>query len=253
MKKILLIVLCFVLVFLMTSCTKSEEVIISKYFQAMGLNDRDTMTSMAVEPKKVEYKSYKIVSIDEPEISEYALPLMVENLSQLKNDRNKQLELVRDKKDELDELEFELEETRRSSKKRELRKKIDETNQLIDEETEKFKEMVVKISKEKDKIEMERSLIKLSAGIESNAEIYSGETHNTKVVVKVTLNDGSEKDYVFLLRRYLVKVQDKILGNRYLILKIMTADEFEQEKQKEEATITETEEVSEETTQETQE
>ena len=83
MKKIILLAALFSLIFGMTSCQTGEDVTVEKYFQAMKHNDKDTMSAMAVEPKDLEYKAFKIIKVSEPQVTELALPGMEKQLLDL--------------------------------------------------------------------------------------------------------------------------------------------------------------------------
>lgn len=47
MKKTILLLAMFGVMIFMTACQKGEEATISKYFEAMKMNDTDTLASMA--------------------------------------------------------------------------------------------------------------------------------------------------------------------------------------------------------------
>lgn len=248
MKKVLLLIVLFGLIFITTSCQKSEEVTVSKYFQAMRHNDKDTMSSMAAEPKHLEYKSYKIVSIDEPLTLEYDLPALVQKLDESKKEKNNLALEAGDKRDDVEDLKDELEETRRASKKRELRKKIEEAEVAFYQAEQGYKDLVKKIGELKKKIEFERNIINLSTGIKKNAEMFQGVINQSVVRTNVTLNNDTQNDYVFVLRKYVFTVNEKERPCRWIILKILSAEEYEKEmKEVQKDVAPPTEEVTEET------
>ena len=98
MKKILLLLVLSSLFFLSNSCQKPEEMIVTKYFQAMKNDDRDVMTSMAIEPKYFRFESYEIVSISEPVINDAPLPVYMEELKAVEKKRADQARIALDKK-----------------------------------------------------------------------------------------------------------------------------------------------------------
>ena len=108
MKKTILLVALFSLIFGMTSCQKGEDVTVTKYFQAMKHNDKDTMAAMAVEPKDLEYKAFKIVKVSEPEVTTLELPAMEKLLVDLKKQRNDQVNIATEKKFDVEDLQDEL-------------------------------------------------------------------------------------------------------------------------------------------------
>jgi hypothetical protein len=248
MKKVLLLIVLFGLIFITTSCQKSEEVTVSKYFQAMRHNDKDTMSSMAAEPKHLEYKSYKIVSIDEPLTLEYDLPALIQKLDESKKEKNNLALEAGDKRDDVEDLKDELEETRRASKKRELRKKIEEAEVAFYQAEQGYKDLVKKIGELKKKIEFERNIINLSTGIKKNAEMFQGVINQSVVRTNVTLNNDTQNEYVFVLRKYVFMINEKERPCRWIILKILSAEEYEKEmKEVQKDVPPPTEEVTEET------
>ncbi len=255
MKKYLLVIALISLILVMTSCKKQEEVTISKYFQAMlhgEKGDIDTMSAMALEPVYIQYESYKIISVSEPVVQEYQLPLLISKLENLTKERKNQVKTALDKKYELEDIEDELDETRRASKKRELKKKIGDMEVIVKEEEQKVRDLQFKINALKNEIDSEKNLTKISSGLVKNPETYKGETQTSKSDVKVTLKNGSEKDYVFVLKKYDIKINEdaNILKSRFVIIKIQSTEEFEKVEQGEKEKAVETEEVREEETKE---
>lgn len=248
MKKIILLLALFSVIFTLTSCQKAEEITVTKYFHAMQANDKDTMSTMAVEPKDIEFKSFKLTVGDEPMISPLALPDLQKQKADLTKARKDQMNVAWDKKDELDELEFELEETRRRTKKIELQNRIKKIEVELEEEEQKVKNIQGQINQLTQMIKREKSMITMSTNINQNFDLYSGETHFMKVLADVTLTNNETKKYVFLLRKDLLKIEDRAIpAGRLIITKIETEEDFQKMMQeKEEAEKTTTEEVTEE-------
>ena len=248
MRKTILFVALFSLILGMISCGSGEEATVTKYFQAMKHNDKDTMGAMAVEPKDLEYKSFKIISVGEPMVTELELPTLQKQLADLKKQKKEQVNVAMEKNYDLEDLQDELDETRRRTKKTELQKKIEEAEVIAEEEKQKVLDLQLKINEMEKKIANEKSLVTSSTGVDKNFELYTGETQVSKVIVKVTLTNGEVKDYVFILRRNILKLQDTNRPpGRMLITKIATVEEFEKEQmQQKEEQKTETEEVTEE-------
>jgi len=245
MKKIILLLALLGVIVLMTSCQKAEEVTVSKYFHAMAVNDRDTMATMAYEPRDVEYKAFEVLSIDEPVTKPLELQALIKKLAELERKRREQVNKVMNMTDERDDLEYEVEETRRRSRRAELKKKIEELNVQIEEDTEKVKSLQLDINQAKKEIDREKALITLSTGFRDNLEMFSGDTTTNKVTVKVTLENGEVKDYVFLLRMDTLKVKDREQTGRLIVVKFMTTEEYENVLKEKEAVPEEIEEVSE--------
>ena len=217
-KIILLLALLSVIVFI-TSCQKAEEVTVEKYFQAIAHKDTDTMSTLSYVPKRVEYKAFEVLSIDEPVTKPLELPVLRKKLAEFEREKAALVAAVVEKTEEYEDLDFELEETRRSSKKAELRKKIKELKAEVEEETLKVKNSQLNIGKTKKEIDREEALIALSTGFKENLGMFTGET---------------------------LKLEDKERPGRLIIVKFMTVDEYEKALiEKDAAVEEETEEVSE--------
>lgn len=246
MKKTILLLALFSLIVVLTSCKKAEEITITKYFKAMQHNDKDTMAAMAVEPIAIKFKSFKVVSVDEPVVKELELPAMEQKLKEIDKQKKDQFNVALDKNDVVEELKDELAETRIRARRAELQKQLETAQAEADEERNNYIALNNRLIQMKKNIETEKNMIRHSTGIDKNFELYTGETHILKLTVSVTLGNDEVKDYIFVLRRNLLKFENRPINGRMIITKIATPEEYEQElKQQEEAEKTESEEVSE--------
>lgn len=252
MKKTLLLVAVLSLIMVITSCQKAEEVMVSKYFQAMQHDDRETMSAMAYEPKDIKFTEYEVLSIEEPKTQELQLPGLLKKEQELEKQRKDQVLTTMDKQEELDELMDELDETRRASKKRELNKKIEELEVEVEEDKAKVKSLQLELNKTKKAIEREKALITLSTGMRENLEMFSGDTQLSSLTAKITLESGEQKDFIFLLRKDILRLQDREQVGRQIIVKMMTTDEYKKslEEEKEEEKVEEVTEPEPATTEE---
>ncbi len=226
MKKVFVLFALLSLVVITTSCQKPEEITISKYFQAMKAKDRDTMAAMAAEPFAVEFKSWKIVSSEQPVVEDFTLPKMIEQLAAAKKQKDDQILLVRDKKDALDQLKTKLSETRGSRAKGEVQKEIAAMEIEFETETANYKRDQANYTQIKTQVENEKKMIALSTNIDQNQELLAGKAVTTKTNVMVD-GAGGEKEYLFTLRKYelINPVTNKVHSNRYIILQIQAQDE----------------------------
>jgi hypothetical protein len=229
MKKVLLLAALMSLILITTSCQKPEEITISKYFQAMKAQDRDTMAAMAAEPVALEFKSWELVSSEAPVTEDIMLPKLIQELADAKKKKDDQILLVKDKKDMLDQMRTKLSETRGSRQKADLQKQIVDLEQEAETETANYKRDQMNYTQMKTQVENEKKMVTLSTNIEQNQELFSGKTVNVKSIVKITSASG-EKEYVFLLRKYelLNPVTNKVFSNRFIILNIQPKEESEQ-------------------------
>ena len=224
-----MLIALFGLIVIMTSCQQPEEVTLSQYFQAMAHNDRDTMASMAIEPKNIEYKSFEVVKIGEPVIAEYKLPALIQESTQIKKDMTTKAREASDKRDEMLDIQDEMDETRSRRRKNELKEEFAAAEEAFKAAETQYKDLVKERDRVKREIEKERALVRLSASIDNRAEIYKGEVHTIRTDVKITLPEGEVKDYVFVLIKYMLKVEDRVLPNRFILLRIQTLEDFNAE------------------------
>jgi len=225
MKKVFVLVALMFLILITASCQKPEEITISKYFQAMKAKDRDTMAAMAAEPVAMEFKSWELVSSEEPKSDDIILPQLIKELGDVKKKKDDQILLVKDKKDALDQLKTKLSETRGGRQKADLQKQITAMEAEVETETANYKRDQANYSQMKTQVENEKKNVTLSTNIEQNQELFAGKMLTTKSIVKITGPTG-DKNYVFLLRKYeLVNpVTNKVFSNRYIILKIQAQE-----------------------------
>lgn len=231
MKKLLVLIALLSLIIVTTSCQKPEEITLSKYFQAMKAKDRDTMAAMAVEPVALEFKSWELVSSEPPVSADVMLPKMIQELANVKKQKDDQILLVKDKKDALDQLKTKLAETRGGRQKADLQKQIADMEKEVETETANYKRDQMNFTQMKTQVENEKKMVTLSTNIEQNQELFAGKSMTAKSIVKISTAAG-DKEYVFLLRKFeLVNpVTNKVFSNRYIILKIQPKEEFEQGK-----------------------
>jgi hypothetical protein len=228
MKKVLVLAALLFLILITTSCQKPEEVTLSKYFQAMKAADRDTMAAMAAEPVALEFKSWELVSVEEPKSEDIFLPQLIKDLADIKKQKDDQILLVKDKKDALDMLKTKLSETRGGRQKADLQKQITDMEAVVETETANYRRDQADYSMLKTQMENEKKNVTLSTNIEQNQELYAGKAITTKAIVKITGPSG-DKNYVFVLRKYelINPVTNKVFSNRYIILKIQPEEEAE--------------------------
>ena len=231
MKKCVAVLVALGALLLATACSTPEEVTVSQYFKAMKhgeKGDMDTMSSMAVTPLYVKHTSYEVAQIHTPDVQEYPLPGMLEKQRKLEEQRKEQIRVTQTKNGELEDLEFEVEDARGKAKA-EMEQKIEELRTLVNAEKEKVREYTVQLGNIKKEIENEKSLIKLSTGQENNLEMFGGEVSQTRVDLKVTLDDGNVADYVMVLRKYILKLKDGVnpIKGRLIILKFQSLEDFQ--------------------------
>ncbi len=226
MRKSILLLAVLSLLVVMSSCQKAEDVTVTQYFQAMEHNDRDTMSAMAYEPKDIEFKSYEILSIDQPVTTELELPVLLKKLADTEKGKKEQVTKAIEKEETLSEAKDELDEAR-GGRRAELQNKVDKLQAESDVETQKVRTMQLDINKLKKAIDSEKALITLSTAMRDNLEMFTGETASIKVTTKVTMQNNEVKKYIFLLRKDTLQLEGKKQMGRLVIIKLMTEEEYE--------------------------
>jgi septal ring factor EnvC (AmiA/AmiB activator) len=219
------------MIIVLAACSTPGKVTVSKYCQAMKLNDKDTMAAMALEPKDLEFKSFEIDSVTEPVEKDLELPGLTEQLNKLNQEKQDQGDKAMDAQDALDELKDELESSRRS--KGELKKKIEEAETAFAAEKQLYNDIVVKIAALQKQITRERDLIKMSTDRTEDLEMFTGKSFYQTVTVKMTLENDEVINYIFLLRRSDLVLENRTINGRLVITKIASAADFEKEMQAE--------------------
>lgn len=224
MRKIVLLLAVLSIIVVMSSCQKAEEVTVEKYFQAMAHNDRDTMATMANEPKRIDYKSYEILSIDQPVTKELELPALIKKSEEMEKTKKEQGAKFLEKSEALQDAQDALDE---GGRRGDLANTVARLKAEVDVETQKVKDLQLDINKVKKAIEQEKALITLSTAVSDNLEMFAGESTTVKVTTRVTLQNNAVKNYIFLLRKDSLKLEGKQQNGRWVIVKLMDEDEYQ--------------------------
>ncbi len=221
MKKTILLLALFGLIVGLTSCQKPEEATISKYFQAMKHDDKETMAAMAIEAKTIKFTNFKIVKIEPGTPTPLELPNLVTQLNNLDQKKKDQLQIAQNKNDDYEALLDEL-----GSKKT---PQLTEAENAAKAEKEKFLELSKEYSLMQKKIEIEKRIITASTSVDSEFELYTGESVVSRATVAITLESGETKDYIFILRKDTLKTegQNRPRVGRLVILKMDTPEEID--------------------------
>jgi len=239
MKKILIIVSIIVLLIFSTACKEKEQTIVEKYFKAMKIKDITTLSSMAVHPVSMEFKSFKVITpLGEKKEQELTYPKLNLELVKLEQKLNKKKEIAVNKKYTFDDAKDYLEDKEFAKEKAEagklpkeylddLQSYYDKADKELKKASREYKSTKYRVRKQKTKIEIEKRLMELSTGIKKDIGKYKGKATTRVVKVEVVLTDGTKKTYAFTLRKYLVykdngkkEEEVKYKKSRFIILDI---------------------------------
>lgn len=224
MKKTILLLALFSLIVGLTSCQKAEESTVSKYFQAMKHDDKDTMTAMAIEPTAFKFKSFKIDKVEPVVEKPLELTEFTKQFAELETQQKNQLGIATEKRDIFDELKDQL----GAAPKGDNAKKLADAEAEATAAKDKFMAINRDIRNMKKKIEFEKSILTASVGVDKDFELFTGNTFLYRVLVKVTMENDEVKDYVFLLRKNTLKREgeSRDLKGRIVIIKIGTPEDI---------------------------
>ncbi len=220
---------CFVigiilLLSVLTSCgTHPEEGLLKRYFSALTMNDRMTLSTMAIEPISIDAQSWEILSVSEEVIEEFKLAEMDAHERELQKKLTDHVAPVQELDDELWAAKEDLKAARTGAARRAAQARIDEAQAKFDEERAIHSEMQKEVNEAQaaSKKEEEIAEFSLGAGNLPNIRSLTGEVFSKEVDIQ-TVGQAGTKNYRFYLKRY--ALEDETLNvpyrGRWIIVKI---------------------------------
>jgi len=207
-KKTLIVFGILVAFFVLQSCSSNpEKTLLSRYFNAVSMNDNATMASMALEPAQWDLGSWQIVSVSPEKIE----PLVLVDLNKKEIDAKKaqdaQIGPTMDSDTILANAKDELDLARSGGAKAVAKKKVEEAQAKYDTEFAKMKEYKKAYSDAKAAAAAEEQATLFSLGLRELPTVrdLTGSVHSKDVVVKITTKQGQAKTYKLPMRMYEVK------------------------------------------------
>ncbi len=224
MRKQTLVVLGILIAFFaVQSCTSNpEQGLLSRYFNAVTMNDNSTMASMALEPAQWEVASWEIVSVSPEKTDPVTLSDLNKKEMEAKKAQDGQIGPTMDADAALANAKDELDLARTAGAKAIAKKKVDETQAKYDEEYGKMKEFKKAYTDAKNAASMEEQITLFSLGLRELAGVrdLSGNVHSKDVVVKIKTKQGAVKNYKLPMRMYDVKTDaGQKLPSRWVIIR----------------------------------
>lgn len=219
-KKILIVIGVFLAFLVIQGCTSApEKTLLKKYFNAVMMNDNDTMSSMALEPLQPELGSWSVVSIGPEKIEPATLPALNAAEIEAKKLQDAQIGPTIDADTLLKDAQYEKDTSRSAAGKAAAQRKIDELQKAYDVQNGKMQELkkAYSAAKAAAAAEEEMTLFSLSARDASDIPTVrelTGEVHSKDVVVAITNRSGVKKDYKLLMREYLLKDEANNIPHR---------------------------------------
>jgi hypothetical protein len=206
------------------SCKSNpEQNLLQRYFNAISLNDVTTMSTMAVDPIKIDAASWKIVSVSEEKIAPASLPDLNAKELDLKKRLEQHVAPTLDAKDLLDAAKDEHTGARSAAARAAAKAKMDAAQTKYDEEYKLHQDLQRDYNETKAAASKEEEIttFSLGAGQLANIRDLKGDVHSKLVEVDVTLKDGQTKKYQITMMMYRLKdeVTNLAHNGRWVITK----------------------------------
>lgn len=230
MRKNAILVIGLVVAFLVvTACSSApEKTLLAKYFNAMTLNDNQTMASMALQPIQVELDSWEILSVSPEEIQPAVLPDLNARELELKKQVEDNIGPTVEAKDLLDIAQEDLDTARTSAARAAARKKVEELQAKYDEQFAKHKELQQQYNDAKAAAAGEEEITKFSLGVRELPMIrdLTGNVHSKQVDVAIQNKAGETQKYKLHLKRYQLRDEVNNLSHngRWVIIRFEPID-----------------------------
>ncbi len=216
-KQALIVIGVFIAFFVIQGCTSApEKTLLKKYFNAVAMNDNDTMSSMALEPIQPDMTSWSIVSIGEETVAPAKLPEM--NLAEIEAKRvqDAQIGPTIDADTALKDAQYEKDLARSAAGKAAAQRKIDQLQAAYDVENGKMQEFkrVYNAAKAAAAAEEEQTMFSLGQRELPVVRSLTGDVHSKEVVVAIVLKSGQTKNFKLIMKQYLLKDESNNLPHR---------------------------------------
>ncbi len=198
------IILLISLFFLQSCQSKPEVKVLQRYFQAVKMNDRATMGTMALEPISPEFTNWEITATSEETVEPFGLPELNNKELELKKQVEESIIITMNAKDEVDDALFEMENARTREARRAAQRKVDDLQKKYEEIRARHDQVQVDYSNAQDNAAQEERVtsFSLGAGDVPNIRELSGDVHSKEVDIKVMLVSGGVKNYKCIMKRY---------------------------------------------------
>ncbi len=216
-KKALIVIGLLVAFFVIQGCTsKPEKTLLSRYFNAVTLNDNDTMSSMALEPFQPDMVSWNIVSVSAERIEPATLPELNKQEIEAKKAQDAQIGPTIDADTLLKDAQDEKDLARSAAGKAAAQRKIDELKLKYDAEYGKMQEFkkAYNAAKAAAAAEEEMTMFSLSARELPGVREFTGNVHFKEVEVGIKTKAGGTKNYRLYMRQYLLRDETNGIPHR---------------------------------------
>jgi len=207
-KQAWIIIGVFVAFFVIQGCTSApEKTLLKKYFNAVTMNDNDTMASMALDPLQPELGSWHVTNIGLERVEPASLPELNKAEIEAKKIQDAQIGPTIDADTALKDAQYEKDTSRSAAGKAAAQRKIDELQAKYDIENGKMQDVKKAYTAAKAAAAAEEEMTMFSLGARELATVreLTGDVHSKEVEVAITNRSGVTKNYKLLMRQYLLK------------------------------------------------
>jgi hypothetical protein len=207
-KKTMIVAGVIVALFVIQGCTAApEKILLKKYFNAVTMNDNDTMSSIALEPFQPELGSWSIVRIGEEKIDPATLPALNVAEIEAKKAQDAQIGPTIDADSLLKDAQYEKDLARSAAGKAAAQRKIDELQARYDIENAKMQELkrVYNAAKKAAADEEEITMFSLGERELPSVRELVGNIHAKDVEVAITTQSGTTKTYKLNMKKYVLR------------------------------------------------
>jgi hypothetical protein len=222
-KKTLIVIGVFAAFLIIQGCTSSpEHTLLKKYFNAVQMNDNDTMSSMALEPLQPDMASWSIVSIGPEKVEPFNLPELNAAEIEAKKAQDAQIGPTLDADSALKDAQYERDTSRSAAGKAAAQRKVDELQKAYDEQNTQMQALKKAYNEAKSAASSQEEMAMFSLGVRELPTIreLTGEVHSKEVVVSITNKAGVTKNYKLDMKDYMLKdPSGRRLPSRWVIIK----------------------------------
>jgi len=206
-KSLIALAVILAVVSLQSCKSNPEESLLKSYFHAVSLNDVSTMSTMAVDPLKIEAESWTITKSSEVKVEPASLADLAKAEVDLKKQQDAHVPVTLDAKDALDNAKDELNSARTGAARAAAKAKVDAAQTKYDEEYKLHQDIIRKYGEAKAATAREEEIttFSLGAGQLPNIRELTGDVQSKEVEVKVKEKGGAEKNYRITMRTYNLK------------------------------------------------
>lgn len=206
-KSLIAVGVVLALISLQSCKSNPEQSLLKSYFHAVSLNDVSTMSTMAVDPLKIEAASWTITKAGETKIEPASLAELAKAEVDLKKQQDVHVPVTLDAKDALDVAKDEYNSARTAAAKAAAKAKMDAAQTKYDDEYKIHQDIIRKYGEAKAATAREEEIttFSLGAGQLPNVRDLKGEVNSKEVEVQIKEKGGAVKNFKITIRMYNLK------------------------------------------------